>query len=171
MTVYFDLDNVLAAFQKGGKDLCGITIQAQEKQTKNDEEAMWAAIRNCPHFYDRLEMMPGAKELFDYAYSFLGPEGCQILSAVPKEKHGIITATEDKIAWCKRELAPDVVVHIVHSKHEKKAFCQGPDCILVDDLRGNIDEWTKVGGSGIHFEDAGKALVELQKIFRDAGIE
>ncbi|MCD8286046.1 MAG: hypothetical protein LUD50_02315, partial [Clostridia bacterium] len=133
MKVYFDLDNVLAAFQKGGHDLCGITIQDQAHQTKEDEESMWAALRDCPHFYDRLEMMPGAKELWDYAYSVLGPECCQILSAVPKEKHGILTATEDKISWCRRMLAPEVVVHIVHSKQEKKEYCTGADCILIDD--------------------------------------
>ncbi|MCD8295235.1 MAG: hypothetical protein LUE27_08350 [Clostridia bacterium] len=171
MTVYFDMDNVLAAFQKGVKDMCGMEIHDQEHQTKEEELAMWAAARGISHFYDRLEMMPGAKEMFDYAYTRLGPEGCRILSAAPKAKHGIITAAEDKIAWSKRLLAPDVVVHIVYSKHEKKPFCQGKDCILVDDLASNIAEWNEAGGKGILFTDAGRALEELQKIFRDAGIE
>ncbi|MCD8307163.1 MAG: hypothetical protein LUD51_02910 [Clostridia bacterium] len=164
MIVYFDLDNVLAAFQKGGLDMCGINIPDQAHQTKENEEAMWAALRTVPHFYDKLEMMPGAKEMFDYAYGLLGPAGCQILSAVPNKKHGMTNAAEDKTAWCKRMLAPDIEVNIVHSKHEKRERCQGPDCVLVDDLQGNIDEWESCGGTGVHYTDSQDALRKLRAI-------
>ncbi len=170
MIVYFDMDNVLAAFQKGAYDLCGIITKPQGEQTDEEDDIMWAAIRNVPHFYDKLEMMPGAKELWDYAFSHLGPEGCQILSAAPKPKRGILTAAEDKTAWCRRMLHPDAVVHIVYSKHEKRDRCNGPDCVLVDDLKANIDEWTANGGTGVLFTDAAEALKALQEIFRQAGI-
>ncbi|MCD8372851.1 MAG: hypothetical protein LUD27_06090 [Clostridia bacterium] len=141
------MDGVLADFNRGVKELCNIDPLDQANASEKADDAMWAAIRDTPHFYDRLEFMPGAKEMFDYTYNHLGDD-CQILSAVPKAKRGIVTAGDDKISWVHRLLGENVKVNIVY-KEQKKDFCMGNDCILVDDLASNITAWEGNGGTGI----------------------
>ncbi len=162
MKVYFDLDAVLADFDRGVSELCHMQTPRQGGVSAADDDAMWAAIRDVEHFYDRLELMPGGKELFDYAYSRLGPD-CQILSGIPKPRRGILTAGEDKTSWCHRLLHPNVKVNIVY-REQKKNFCTGPNCILVDDLESNIRDWRSFGGTGILHKDAKTSLEQLQRI-------
>ncbi len=161
MKVYFDLDSVLADFNRGVVELCGLPTFNQEEATKQSDDAMWAAIRDTAHFYDRLELMPGAREMFDLAYNALGAD-CQILSAIPKTKRGILTAGEDKVNWVHRMLHPDIKVNIVY-KEEKKKFCTGADCVLVDDLEANIEAWRSCGGTGILHIDAKSSMEQLRK--------
>ena len=53
--IYFDMDGVLADFEGGVKMLTGQGFgQPGDRPTKQDE-AMWAAIKEVPHFYDKLE--------------------------------------------------------------------------------------------------------------------
>ncbi len=169
MKVFFDMDAVLADFDRGVNEMCHMKTPNQEMEyndeTKDEyeakDEAMWAAIRNTDHFYDRLEPMPGALEMFAYAYGRLGRENCQILSAIPKPKHGVVTAREDKINWCHRLLGPDVKVNIVY-KEQKKDYITGADCVLVDDLFRNIKEWIQYGGTGILHKDAETSMKQLK---------
>ena len=62
---------------------------------------MWDAIRKIDHFYDKLELMPGAKEMFGRIWDRYG-ERCEILTGIPKPERGILTAGEDKIRWMRR---------------------------------------------------------------------
>lgn len=160
MKVYFDLDSVLADFNRGVLELCHLQPEDQSVATEQSDDAMWAAIRTVDHFYDRLEYMPGAKEMFDFVYERLGDD-CQILSGIPKAKRGIMTAEEDKINWSHRMLHPDLKVNIVY-KEQKKEFCTGKDCILVDDLAGNIRSWEQCGGTGILHLDAETSMKQLK---------
>ena len=60
--IYFDMDSVLADFERGVRELCGMTPPSQDgaKNAKADDE-MWDRIRKVDHFYDRLEMMQGSR--------------------------------------------------------------------------------------------------------------
>ena len=137
--IYFDMDGVLADFDRGVSEMFHTT-------TEQDDE-MWAAIRQVPHFYDRLKPMPGALELFQTVFETYG-DRCAILTGIPKEKRGIPAAGADKIAWSHRVLSPAVAVHIVYAE-EKKNFCRGPECVLIDDLEKNINAWEESGGTGV----------------------
>lgn len=162
MKVYFDLDSVLADFDRGVYELCKMEPLNQTDASAQTDDAMWAAIRDTNHFYNRLELMPGAKEMFDFAYGLLGDD-CQILSGIPKAKRGIVTAGEDKISWSHRMLNPDVTVNIVY-KEQKKEFCTGKDCILVDDLATNIIAWEQCGGAGILHKDSENSMNQLRRL-------
>ena len=61
-------------------------------------------IREVGHFYDKLDPMPGAVELFNKIYEKYGDK-CEILTGIPKPKRGILTAGDDKIAWAHRVLS------------------------------------------------------------------
>ena len=61
--IFFDMDGVLADFDRGIRELCGIPSLNQEAADKAADERMWAAVRDTDHFYDRLELMPGAEKM------------------------------------------------------------------------------------------------------------
>lgn len=145
--IYFDLDGVLADFDRGVRELCGMIDGTHGLENQANDDAMWHEIRKIDHFYDKLELMPGSLAMFRAIYDKYGDK-CEILSAIPKPKRGIITAGDDKIAWAHRMLSPDIVVNIVYSE-QKKDFCAGKDCILIDDLPKNVNAWIDAGGTGI----------------------
>ena len=85
--IYLDMDGV--------NDLCGMKATSQNKKyDRQHDDRMWEAIRKVDHFYDRLELMPGAKEMFDTIYGRYGDQ-CEILTGIPRPFRGIDTAGED----------------------------------------------------------------------------
>ena len=159
--IYFDMDGVLADFHRGVRELCGMEPVDQGISGKK-EDRMWDAIRDAGHFYDRLELMPGAKELFDAVYSRYGC-ACEILTGIPKPKRGITGADKDKISWVRRLLSEDIIINVV-LREEKPRFCTGKDCILIDDYKKNIKEWEAGGGTGILNTDASRTMELLKEM-------
>ena len=160
--VYFDMDGVLADFDRGVRELCGMEAQDQGMRSPAMDDLMWKEIKKIDHFYDRLELMPGAKEMFDAVYRACG-DRCEILTGIPKERRGILTAAEDKKNWMKRILSDRIKVNICY-RAEKILKCTGPGTILIDDLKKNIDEWREAGGTGILHRSAEETMNELKKL-------
>ena len=161
--IYFDMDGVLADFDRGVRELCNMDPlpQSEDFPVGYDDE-LWRKVREADHFYDNLELIPGAKELFDYVFSRYGDK-CEILTGIPKPRRGITTAGEDKTKWVKRLLSEDVVVNIVW-REDKPDYCKGKDCILIDDYDLNIKEWENCGGIGVLFTDATSVLERIKAI-------
>ncbi len=161
--IYFDLDGVMADFDRGVHEMCGMDVFSHEDNLPPGfDDEMWVRIKDVGHFYDKLELMPGAKELFDELYAKYGDK-CEILSGIPKPRRGITTAGEDKINWVRRMLSKDIKVNIVY-KEDKPDYCFGSDCILIDDLPANIIAWEKIGGTGVinsGAEDTRQALKDM----------
>lgn len=162
--IYFDMDGVLADFERGVLEICGIEPQSQNakhrSQTADDE--MWEAIKKTTHFYDYLELMPGAKEMFDAVYKKYGNK-VEILTGIPKPKRGIVYAGEDKIKWTHRLLNSDIKVNIVF-REDKPRYCTGKGCILIDDMERNIRDWNEMGGTGIQSASAQKTMETLEEM-------
>ena len=161
--IYFDMDGVLADFNRGIRELCG--MEAPSPDGVEDallHDRMWKKIREVGKFYDKLELMPGAKEMFDRLWEKYGDK-CEILTGVPKPKRGIPEAGDDKTAWVRRLLSKDIKVNIV-LRAEKIEKCTGPEAILIDDLEKTIREWRELGGTGILHVDAETTLAELEKL-------
>lgn len=160
--IYFDMDGVLANFDRGVVELAKTKPQDQLRTTQEEDKILWDAIRKVDHFYDKLELMDNAKELFDLVYNKY-QDKCEILTGIPKPHKNILNAGVDKISWMHRKLSKDIIVNIVY-KEQKKDFCTGPDCILIDDLETNIKSWVEMGGTGILFHNAKDTISELKKI-------
>ena len=160
--IYFDMDGVLADFDRGVRELCGVDCISQEQRAPGYDDTMWTAIREVGHFYDKLEFMPGAEELFHSVYRQFGSR-CEILTGIPKPKRGITTAGADKVSWMRRKLSADVVVNIVY-REQKPEFCTGKDCILIDDLKKNIEAWESFGGTGIYHTSAEETILKLREL-------
>ena len=159
--IYFDMDGVLADFDRGITELGKIAKVNQSEATSATDDALWDAVRSVDDFYDKLEPMAGATEMFKKIYSVYGDK-CEILSAVPKPHRNIPSAREDKIKWVRRVLSDQVVINLVY-RAEKQDFVKGKGCILIDDYQTNIDEWISAGGTGILFESADKILEKLKE--------
>lgn len=158
--IYFDMDGVLADFERGVRELCGVIPPDQDEAfVSGSDEEMWAGIRSIPHFFDRLEPMPGAKSLFDRLYAQHG-DHVEILTGIPKPKRNIPTAGEDKTKWVHRLLSEDVKVNIV-LRAEKPQYVRGRSDYLIDDMAKNIAEWEAAGGTGIRYQDAKNTVQKL----------
>ena len=161
--IYFDMDGVLADFDRGVLELCGFKPQEQYGERSEEEDnRMWEHIRKVEHFYDKLEPMPGALEMFKKLYEKYG-DRCEILTGIPKPKRGILTAGEDKTVWAHRLLSKDLVVNIVY-REQKKKFCKGKDEVLIDDHPGNIASWREFGGTGILHVSAEDTIGQLREM-------
>lgn len=157
--IFFDMDGVLADFDKGVQELCGIPAPDVNNPDKAARKIMWQKIKEVPNFYGKLEPMEEGIRLFNELYDIYGNK-CEILTGIPKADKGIITAEDDKRAWCKRHLPEGVKVNVVY-KEDKKNFCTGKDCILIDDLKANIDDWEKAGGTGVFYTGYKDAIKQL----------
>lgn len=164
--IYFDMDGVLADFDRGVIELCGLTPLSQNAKHRDEakDDAMWAEVKKVDHFYDVLELKPGAKEMFDAVWGKYG-DRCEILTGIPKPRRGIASAADDKVAWTRRLLSETVVVNIVFSE-EKPRYCSGKGCILIDDREDNIRDWIGMGGTGILHVSSEDTLARL----RDMGV-
>lgn len=163
--VYFDMDGVLADFNRGVRELCHMEPPEQGNRTEEQDTAMWDAIRQVPHFYGQLEPIPGSVEMVREVYDAIG-DRCEILTGIPRPRKNIAHSAEDKVAWIRRLVSEDIVVNTVLRK-EKVEFCTGPQDILVDDYGKNIKEWTAVGGTGILFHDTAQALAEVRRLMNE----
>ena len=162
--IYFDMDGVLADFERGVKEICKVTPPSQNAKhhKPGEDDVMWEKIRDNEHFYDLLELMPGAKEMFDVVYIRYG-DRCEILTGIPKPKRGIVNAADDKKKWVYRLLSEDVVVNIVY-REEKQNYCHGEGCVLIDDMERNIRDWKAAGGTGIVYVSAEDTLNKLKEL-------
>ena len=161
--VYLDMDGVLADFNRGVRELCHMEAQSQNgKRNAKLDDRMWEAIRETDHFYDRLELLPGAKEMFGRIRERYG-DRCEILTGIPREERGIVTAAQDKTDWTRRMLSEDVKIHTVCRKH-KLRYCTGSESVLIDDREKTIREWREQGGTGILHISPEETLRELEQL-------
>jgi phosphoglycolate phosphatase-like HAD superfamily hydrolase len=160
--IYFDMDGVLADFNRGIRELCHMEPSNQDVQCKTADDEMWEAVRSVGHFYDKLEPMPGAVEMFVRLQERYGDK-CEILTGIPKPHRGIITSGEDKTAWAHRILSENLIVNIV-LREEKQNYAKGGGYILIDDLEKNIKEWNDAGGTGIRFTSAEETLSRIAEL-------
>lgn len=162
--IYLDMDGVLADFNRGVAELCGFPPPLKQDEDPAYDDLMWAEVKKIPHFYDKLELMPGAKEMFDRLYDKYGDK-CEILTGIPGPRRGLSDVAEDKIKWVRRLLSQDIVVNTVR-RAEKRGFAKGEGCILIDDLESTITAWNALGSTGILHTSA----EETMKILADTGI-
>ncbi|MCQ2505573.1 MAG: hypothetical protein MJ113_00135 [Lachnospiraceae bacterium] len=167
--IYLDMDGVLADFDKGVQDLLGLPRVDQGKRTEEENRKLHQSMREYDHFYDHLELLPHAKEMFNYIYGRFGKR-CEVLSGIPVPKKGIATAKDDKIAWMRRNLSEDIKMNIV-LRSEKVNYCEGRDCILIDDFSKNIEEWEAAGGTGILFTSWEDTKEKLENLSTDDRFE
>lgn len=162
--IYIDLDGVLADFDRGVEELAHYHRHDQEEKNEELINSMWDAVRAVEHFYDKLEPIPGALEMFHSICESYG-DSCdiEILTGLPKPWRHIPDAEADKRKWTARILSPDIVVN-AGIREDKVKYCNGPGCVLIDDLNSNIKAWEKHGGTGILHQSPEETLRRLKEL-------
>ena len=149
--IYLDCDGVLADFEKGATAVLGMAPRRFEQRF--GLPAFWARLASTPDFFDTLDLMPDAMDLYD-AVRHSGPV---ILTGLPRGAW----AEPQKRRWAARHF-PDVEV-ITTSAALKREHCHPGDA-LVDDTINFRHLWEKEGGVFIHHRSAAASIAELRRL-------
>ena len=147
--LYFDMDGVLADFDRGVRELLGFEPKLQGVFDPAADDRLFAAIQRCHNFYAKLEPIPG---MLDYFRELNEIYDCEILTGIPKPERGIVEASDNKKGWIQKYLGDEVVVHTV-LRRDKPLFAKDKTYVLIDDFSKNIRQWERAGGTGILFQD------------------
>ena len=150
MKIYFDMDGVLADFQKYFKQHYPEIVDPWDL---TDEE-FWPKVKAIPDFWENLPVLEGALELFEYAKQ---NHEVEILSSPSSHDH---RSYGGKIKWVEKHLGEDIRVNLVTRKHKQK-FAE-EDSVLIDDIEKTCKEFEQKKGLSIVFKTAQQALNELK---------
>ncbi len=153
MTLYLDLDGVLADFDSHVCDLFGRPPSAIPLAE------MWQLAERAPGFFERMPKMPDADEL----WAFCEPFKPHILTGLPRGRW----AAAQKRAWVSAHLGPDVPV-ITCMAREKSAHAS-PGDVLVDDNTRFARLWRERGGVFVRHSSAAASIEELRALGLDPG--
>lgn len=150
--IYCDMDGVLVDFERGYKELTGIT--PREADQTGTVSQFWAPIdRAGASFWITLKWMPDGKALWEYIKKY-NPELLSAPSIQESSKIG-------KRVWVKKEL-PGVKL-ILRPADQKKQFAN-PNTILIDDRGKNIEQWKEAGGIGIKHTSTLDTIKQLKQL-------
>ena len=146
------MDGVLVDFEKGYKDLTGVST----KQFPKGDNSFWQPISDAgAEFWANLPWMPDGQELWRYIKKY-NPNILSSPSQDPSSKVG-------KEAWLKMNLQNSFKKAYFYNRANKKLFA-GPNRILIDDMKQTIDEWNAAGGIGIFHTSAADTISQLKKL-------
>ena len=149
--IYLDCDGVLADFAGGATAVLGMPPRRFEQ--RHGLPAFWARLASTPGFFESLDLMPDALELYE-AVRHRDPV---ILTGLPRGAW----AEPQKRRWAARHF-PGVEV-ITTSAALKREHCH-PGDVLVDDTVKFRHLWEKEGGVFIPHTSAAASIAELRRL-------
>jgi hypothetical protein len=149
-TIYLDCDGVLADFDRGAERVFG--LPPREYERRFGLKRFWAALAAAPDFFNTLNLMPDALELFEAVRA----REIAILTGLPRGNW----AEPQKRRWAARHF-PGVEV-ITTSAALKREHCRPGDA-LVDDRDKYRDLWEGAGGVFIHHRSAAASIAALRE--------
>lgn len=155
MTVYVDLDGVLADYDTAANEVLG-TDNHYKYEFVWGPEVYWKRLHAHGNFFSSLKLMPGAQRLWNTVM----PYGAKILTALPKT--GAESVDKQKRQWVKDMI--DWKASVITCKTiEKPDYCK-PGDILIDDRAINRDAWNDKGGTYIIHTDAERTIGTLKAL-------
>ena len=85
MKVYLDMDRVIADFDNGVRKYAH--IEPPDLKNKEQVTEMQKKLSKVPHYYDKLDLMPGAEDGGAVLFEMFG-EDLEILTGVPNPTRG-----------------------------------------------------------------------------------
>jgi len=149
-TIFLDCDGVLADFDAGAARVFGMPPRAFERRF--GLKRFWARLASEPDFYNTLDLLPDAMELFEAVRS----KYPVILTGLPRGAW----AEPQKRRWAERHF-PGVEV-ITTSAALKREHCHPGDA-LVDDRDKYRHLWEGAGGIFVHHRNAAASIAHLRQ--------
>ncbi len=169
--LFVDLDGVLADFDKGYKELTGVTTKHADAQGK---EEFWGLFLNNLNdknieeedYWANLEWMSDGKELWDYVkeykpYVLSAPSTDQTIPREERYKLHNNSSMRGKNTWGQRL---DNMKKMYFRPAKLKSDYAGSNKILIDDRKDTIDMWNQKGGIGIHHTSTASTIDQLKKL-------
>ncbi|MEQ8602119.1 MAG: hypothetical protein RIB45_02280 [Marivibrio sp.] len=176
MTLYLDLDGVLADFDAG---VAALGFPADGRLNKKRAELtpelramktdLYDAIERAGTFFLGLPPMEDAEEL----WRAVQPFEPWILTAPINADRGadhpaVMAIAQQKLAWVRTHLDasfPDERFACVDSGAKALYVARRPGvAILVDDRPTNIAKWHEAGGLGVHHTSAAESIATLTRL-------
>ena len=153
MTVYLDMDGVLADFFKGLEQFYNVK---HWKQIQDKEKSIQALAGT--DFFNTLDVFETSVELVDFVKS-TGDWG---ICSSPLRGDRDNSAYWKRVWLTEKQFLPDVDKLIFTGQKENFAVdkIDGTPNILVDDKPSNIKRWNEAGGIGIRYQANEDDLVE-----------
>ncbi len=149
LKVFFDLDGVLADWERAYKANCNIPLKTFSNMSKAEKNAVKEKLFDYLFFYEMRPITSG----MDLYRSFVNAGvPVAILSATGHINKDEVARA--KIHWVADNLGGDVRLILV-DKVEQKSQYVDPNyrtCILVDDRQKAVDAWEAAGGRGLLFK-------------------
>lgn len=146
MIVYIDSDGVVA-------DFAGLW---------NEVGSTWEAAQTVPHFFKKLKVLPGAREMV-FEILKMTDGKAEVLTASPLPTGHFITTKQDKIEWWSEHITNKIKVNVVKGWKDKVQFLKkNTGSILIDDHQRNVDDWMAHGGFAILHKSPEDTLRKLK---------
>ena len=152
ITIYLDMDGVLADFDKEYRKI--------DPEKVDRKKFIYAVMEH--KIFEKLDPMPDAKYLLDYVSKLKDVE-IEILTSMGTYdyKRGS-EAQRQKLNWLQKMGIP-YRANFVCAKQEKAKYAGGK-CILIDDSVGCVVPFRERGGTAILHTNAKDTITELSKI-------
>lgn len=147
--MYLDLDGVFADFNKRVFEISG-------KLPSQFEGGMWKVIMADRDFFALLEFMPDAEYLWEYTKQF---NPIFLTGAPPGER-----SKNHKMEWVSKRFGKELTT-IVLPKKDKQLY-SGPNKVLIDDTKINIEQWISNGGHGVLHKNVLNTIEYIEELRR-----
>jgi len=162
MKIYIDMDGVLCDFDKGIFDIDGKT-RPEDLEQDHPEKDLWKHIDKIggPYiFYKNLGWHPEGVKLWEYLKN---KPNIEILSSLGGNNPDKFSTQKGKEEWLRKNNI-NIPYNFSQRAVEKQKWVRGKNSILIDDYEPNITDWTRAGGTAIHFKKADDAINQLKKL-------
>jgi len=157
MTIYLDLDGVLADFEGTAIRILKDEFGGLYDWKQEIEESNWGIFgSNIQNIYERLDVMSDARALVEYVSRFGNVE---ILTAIPKRGY-FPESVNHKRAWVDKNF-PGLKTNFGPYAIDKQYHFKRGD-VLIDDSSMNIEQWNDVGGLGILHINTDDTIEQLE---------
>lgn len=170
MSVYVDLDGVLANFNKAACQTFGLTYPTRSRmwhtwlqdQSGVNLEQWYATMAADPQVWDRIEAFPWTPKLVQ-CLDVHAPEW-KILSATTHDP----ICWSSKVKWVLERLFPVTSIHRLILVGGRKYELARPGDLLIDDWTENIEQWRARGGSAFKWtewtDDSPEPVEQLEEL-------
>ena len=146
--LYIDLDDVVADWVTEAFTYLNQTYESGYRIPAAD----WDRLVQHKRFYKDLALLPGAKELVDWAKQYTQKHNMHLafLTAIPCD-NDVPYAIYDKVRWADKHF-PGIPVFFGPYSFDKHMHCSLND-VLIDDRTSNCLEWRQAGGIAHQYTD------------------